>query len=164
MIGIGTEKMHHNKLSLFTLIAISAATIVGVAYFLPWHFGLYGIDRYPYATAYKVIFILLLIFFISYQFFAKHRNSGLLKCLLWGAIYGYFASLVAYILSFSFFYVSGISIVGLAKLGEMVYSSPLRNTIQLLAFPVMLLGWLYGAILVLIVRVLGKRVGVVSMG
>ena len=146
------------KLIMFVIVIACIGCFYVAGYFLPWRIGLHSIERYPYSTAYQLAFLSMLVALISYRFVYVGSRGNAFGDLARGAVYGYVASLVAYIFAYSFFYVSGFSIIGVERLIDLLVDSPVRNTFQFLVYPLLLLGWAYGILVVLMIKGVGSKV------
>ena len=132
---------------MWTLLGLSCLFYV-IGLLMPWNFGLFAIERYPYRLGYKIIF-LTLVSSLSYLIFLNDRVIGLgyLKIIALGVIIGLFTSFLALVISYSIFYGDGVSMVGFDIIVQLLRENPLRNIVEFFIKSVLLLGWLYGLLI-----------------
>lgn len=134
-----------SKLHFSILLMYMCAIFYFIGKWLPWRFGLFAIERYPYGEPYQFLFLFFLsvIFFVSRNFII---NKKLLVIIALGFLFGSISSLMSYLLSYSFFYYDSISSYGLLNIIDMSINEPFSTWFQIIILSFMLLGWLYGII------------------
>ena len=127
-----------------------------IGLFLPWKIGVFSIERYDYSEEYQILFLfsILSFFYVFRSWFIK--PTSIVICIICGAALGYIASLLAYVLCMLFFYVDGVSLVGLERVLILFNENFLRNTIEFLLYPMLLLGWCYGVLIAITIKFLVK--------
>lgn len=135
-----------SKFNFISILLMLNAIFYFGGKWLPWRFGIFTIERYPYGVPYQVIFLFLLS--LSFYLFRDYifRNITFFKIIIIGFIVGCLSSFIAIIVAYAFFYIDTISIIGLNNLIKMSFTNPIRYWIEIVVLSFMLLGWLYGII------------------
>lgn len=137
-------QMKNQSKFVLVLLALNSIFYFGGKW-LPWRIGMFAIERYPYGEPYQIMF-LIFISLILYFCRSYLTMIGFQKLVAVGFIAGFVSSLLAYIVSYSLFYVDTVSLIGLNNLIELSISDALGSWIQIIVLSFMLLGWLYGVI------------------